>query len=118
MEDYAKSNTEFSSEELWAKIEGNFQIAYEGLPETQAETGRPTKMAAQAYLAKCYLFQQKWQQVYDSTSEVMNSSYGLMDDFQDLFLPENDNNKEIIFPYSTRWMTANPATTMEALVIV
>jgi hypothetical protein len=97
VEDYAKSNTEFSSEELWAKIEENFQTAYEGLPQTQAETGRPTKMAAQAYLAKCYLFQQKWQQVYDATSEVMNSSYGLMDDFQDVFLPENDNNKEIIF---------------------
>jgi hypothetical protein len=97
VEDYAKSNTEFTSEELWAKIEDNFQAAYDGLPETQTEVGRPTKIAAKAYLTKCYLFQEKWQKVYDATTEVMLSNYGLLDDFQDVFLPENDNSKEIIF---------------------
>ena len=95
--DYAKSNTTLTSEELWAKIEQNFQIAYDGLPDTQAEIGRPTKIAAKAYLTKCYLFQEKWQNVYDSTSEIMQSSYGLLDDYQDVFLPENENSKEIIF---------------------
>ncbi|WP_338357526.1 RagB/SusD family nutrient uptake outer membrane protein [Yeosuana marina] len=97
VEDYAKSNTEFTSEELWTKIEDNFQAAYDSLPETQTEVGRPTKIAAKAYLAKCYLFQQKWQKAYDATTEVMKSNYGLLDDFQDVFLPENDNSKEIIF---------------------
>lgn len=95
--DYARSNTEFTSDELWAKIEGNFQTAYDGLPDTQEELGRPTKIAAKAYLAKCYLFQKKWQNVIDATNEVMTSNYGLMGDFEQLFLPENDNNKEIIF---------------------
>lgn len=95
--DYAKSNTALTSEELWAKIEQNFQIAYDGLPDTQAEIGRPTKIAAKAYLTKCYLFQEKWQNVYDATSEVMQSSYGLLADYQDVFLPENENSKEIIF---------------------
>ena len=95
--DYVKSNTEFTSEELWSKIEDNFQKAYDGLPETQVEKGRPTKIAAKAYLAKCYLFQGKWQKVVDATNEVMTSNYELMDDFSALFLPENDNNKEIIF---------------------
>ncbi|RXJ45749.1 RagB/SusD family nutrient uptake outer membrane protein [Gelidibacter gilvus] len=97
VEDYAKSNTAFTSEELWAKIEQNFQIAYDGLPETQTEIGRPTKIAAKAYLSKCYLFQGQWQKVYDATSEVMQSSYDLLDDYQDVFLPENENSKEIIF---------------------
>lgn len=95
--DYAKSNTTFTSEEIWTKIETDFEQAYADLPETQSELGRPTKIAAKAYLAKCYLFQSKWQLAYDATTEIMTSNYGLMDDFQKLFLPENDNNKEVIF---------------------
>jgi hypothetical protein len=95
--DYAKSNTTFSSEEIWTKIETDFQQAYANLPETQTELGRPTKIAAKAYLAKCYLFESKWQLAYDATTEIMSSNYGLVNDFQQVFLPENDNNKEIIF---------------------
>ncbi len=95
--DYAKSNTEFTSEELWGKIEADFKVAYDILPITQEELGRPTKIAAKAYLAKTYLFQEKWQMTFDATTEVINSNYGLMEDFQELFLPENDNNKEVIF---------------------
>lgn len=95
--DYAKSNTTFSSEELWTKIEADFKQAYADLPATQAELGRPTKIAAKAYLAKCYVFQNRWQLAYDATTEVVNSSYGLLADFQQVFLPENDNSKEIIF---------------------
>ena len=97
VQDYAKSNTEFTSEEIWGKIEADFQAAYEVLLSDQTEAGRPTKIAAKAYLAKCYLFQQKWQQAYDATTEVMNSKYGLLSDFRNVFLPENDNSKEIIF---------------------
>jgi len=95
--DYAKSNTTFSSAEIWSKIESDFQLAYADLPATQTETGRPTKVAAKAYLAKTYLFQNKWQLAYDATTEIMTSNYGLLADFQQVFLPENDNNKEIIF---------------------
>jgi hypothetical protein len=95
--DYAKSNTTFSSSELWTKIENDFQLAYADLPVTQTELGRPTKIAAKSYLAKCYVFQNKWQLAYDATTEIMNSNYGLLADFQQIFLPENDNNKEVIF---------------------
>ncbi|MEZ7500726.1 RagB/SusD family nutrient uptake outer membrane protein [Flavobacterium sp. Arc3] len=95
--DYAKSNTTFTSDEIWTKIETDFQEAYANLPETQSELGRPTKIAAKAYLAKCYLFESKWQLAYDATTEIMSSNYGLLTDFQQVFLPENDNNKEIIF---------------------
>ncbi|RIV43448.1 RagB/SusD family nutrient uptake outer membrane protein [Flagellimonas pelagia] len=95
--DYARSNTEFTSEQLWGKIEDDFQAAYDVLPDTQEEVGRPTKLAAMAYLAKTYLFQDKWQQAYDATTLVMGGSYGLMDDFQSVFLPENDNGQEVIF---------------------
>ncbi|WP_370174290.1 RagB/SusD family nutrient uptake outer membrane protein [Leeuwenhoekiella palythoae] len=97
VEDYARSNTEFSSDEVWTKIEEEFIAAVDLLPETQTELGRPTRAAAQAYLAKTYLFQGKWQQAYDATTPVINSSYSLLDDFQDVFLPENDNSSEVIF---------------------
>ena len=96
-DDYARSNVEFTSEEFWQKIENDFELAISGLPETQTEVGRPTKAAAKAYLAKTALFQNKWQEVYDLTSEVMNGNYALLEDFNDVFLPENDNSKEVIF---------------------
>ncbi|CAM4254824.1 RagB/SusD family nutrient uptake outer membrane protein [Zobellia nedashkovskayae] len=97
VEDYARSNTEFTSEELWGKIEGDFQAAYDVLPDMQEEVGRPTKLAAMAYLAKTYLFQEKWQDAFDATTLVMGGNYGLMDDFQSVFLPENDNGIEVVF---------------------
>lgn len=95
--DYARSNTEFTSEELWSRIESDFQAAYDVLPATQEEQGRPTRLAAMAYLAKTYLFQEKWQDAFDATTLVMGGNYDLMDDFQSVFLPENDNGPEVIF---------------------
>lgn len=95
--DFARSNTEFSSEELWARIEQDFEAAYANLPLTQDQPGRPTRIAARAYLAKTYLYQNKWQQVYDATTEVIGSGYGLLNNFQAVFLPENDNSIEVIF---------------------
>ncbi|WP_432422791.1 RagB/SusD family nutrient uptake outer membrane protein [Zobellia alginiliquefaciens] len=97
VDDYARSNTEFTSEELWGKIEDDFQAAYDVLPDSQEEQGRPTKLAAMAYLAKTYLFQEKWQDAFDATTLVMSGNYGLMDDFQSVFLPENDNGIEVVF---------------------
>jgi len=95
--DYARSNTEFTSAEIWAKIEADFQAAYDVLPSSQDEVGRPTNLAAMAYLAKAYLFQEKWQDAFDATTIVMGGNYGLMEDFQSVFLPENDNGQEVIF---------------------
>ncbi len=98
IEDYYASNVEFTSEELWTKIEENFQLAYNNLPMDQDEAGRPNKIAAKAYLAKCYVYQQKWDEALAATNEVIESQkYALLPNFRDVFLPENDNSKEIIF---------------------
>ncbi|UII26416.1 RagB/SusD family nutrient uptake outer membrane protein [Fulvivirga maritima] len=98
VDDYYLSNTTFTSDELWENIEGEFEKAYEMLPETQAEVGRPNKITAMAYLSKCYAYEQKWGQVIEATTEVINSGkYQLLSDFRDVFLPENDNSSEIIF---------------------
>ena len=98
IEDYNVSNTALSSEQLWQKIEEDFQAAFTALPSAQNDPGRPTKWAAQAYLAKTYIFQGKWNEASAAADEVINNGqYLLMDNFPDVFLPENDNGPEIIF---------------------
>ncbi len=98
LEDYNVSNTALSSEQLWQKIEEDFQAAFTALPDEQTDPGRPTKMAAQAYLTKTYVFQEKWTEASAAADEVINSGqYSLMENFRDVFLPENDNGSEVIF---------------------
>jgi hypothetical protein len=93
-----KTNTEFTSDQLWAKILADFEAAYEVLPNEQADYGRPTKMAARAYMAKVYLFQSKWAECSAACDEVITSNkYSLLPNFRDVFLPENDNSQEIVF---------------------
>ena len=42
------SNTEYSNDEGWQQIIADLDYAYNHLPVTQAEKGRPTKAAAAA----------------------------------------------------------------------
>ena len=101
-------------EELMLKIVDDFKFAYDNLPASQAEGGRANKIAAAAYLAKCYLTM-AWgdgyeattgadhinpaymQKVIEYTDVVAGSGYGYLDDFGDIFLPEYKNSKESIF---------------------
>ncbi len=96
--DYYVSNTTLTDEELWLKIENDFQTAYLGLPDDQQDPGRPTKMAAKAYQAKVYIFRKMWPQASQAAEEVINSGkFELLANFRDVFLPENDNGPEVIF---------------------
>lgn len=95
---YQVSNSDFSDAGQWTKIENDFKAAANTLPDTQNEPGRPTKMAAKAYLVKCYIFQKKWSEAATTADEVINSGkYSLEPNFRNVFLPENDNGPEIIF---------------------
>ena len=108
--DFKVSNTELSNEQVWGKIENDFNDAYAVLPATQPQKGRPTKYAAMAYLAKVYLFQGKWDRVLTSTEDVMlNGDYSLMENFEDVFLPENDNGPEIVFSVQQSINDGNPS---------
>ena len=106
-------NDEFTHEELMQKIVADFKAAYDVLPVQQADGGRANKIAAAAYLAKCYLTM-AWgngyedntginhinkdymQKVLEYTAVVQNSQYGYLEDFGDIFLPEYKNSKESI----------------------
>ena len=107
-------NNQFTHEELMDKILADFKFAYDVLPVQQSEGGRANKIAAAAYLAKCYLTMawgdgyeantgvshinsQYMQEVLKYTKEVESSQYGYLEDFGDIFLPEYKNSKESIF---------------------
>lgn len=112
-------NDEFSYEELFGKVINEFQMAYDGLQNESIDGGgRANKIAAAAYLAKCYLTiawgdgyeasngvdhinSQYMQKVLDYTNDVMNSQYGYLEDFGDIFLPEYKNSKESVFAVQT-----------------
>ncbi len=86
------SNTSMTSEQIWAKIEDDFKAAFDVLPESQAEPGRPTKWAAQSYLCKTYIFQEKWTEAERAADQVINSGkYMLNPNFPNIFLAVNDN---------------------------
>lgn len=108
-------NDQFTYQELWEKIIADFEQAYQTLPATQAkQLGRTHKIAAAAYLAKCYL-QLAWgdgyeatngeshlnssflQKVVEYTDVVKSSSYGYLADYGDIFLPDYKNSCESIF---------------------
>lgn len=111
-------NDEFTYGQLMMNIIADFKSAYDVLPEKQTDGGRVNKIAAASYLAKCYL-DLAWgtgyesgtgvehinndymQQVADYTEVVKSSQYGYLEDFGDIFLPENKNSKESIFAVQT-----------------
>lgn len=111
-------NDEFTYQQLFEKVIADFEEAYNVLPEVPADGGRTHKVAAAAYLAKCYLTL-AWGDGYEATNgvnfinkdymdkvleytEVVEKSrFDYMADFGDLFLPENKNNVESIFAVQT-----------------
>jgi starch-binding outer membrane protein, SusD/RagB family len=50
------SNTEVSDQDGWQRIVDEFRLAIEGLPDVEADPGRPRKSAAQLFLAKTLVF--------------------------------------------------------------
>lgn len=107
------SNRQYSNDELWDKVANEFIAAAEVLPVTQSDLGRPTKYAAQAYLAKTRLYQAyvsdenhnvtsidkaKLTEVNNLCDVIINSNqYSLNADFAHNFLPEYENNAEALF---------------------
>lgn len=112
------SNTEYSNDEGWQQIIDDLTEAYNTLPATQADKGRPTKAAAAAFLAKVYLYKAYRQDnpqsnevtsidkgdlanVVKYTDESIYSAggYGLESDFHNNFRPEEqyENGTESIW---------------------
>lgn len=81
-----------------AHIVGDLKYAYENLPETQAEVGRPTKYAAMALAARAYLQDLKYSDAKPLLDNIINSGkYSLMPKFIQNFEIATNNNAESIF---------------------
>ena len=110
------SNRTYTNDEGWQLIIDDLMEAYNTLPETQADKGRPTKASAAAFLAKVYLYkayhqddetsnqvtsinQQDLQKVIEFTDPSLYTNYGLEDDIHNNFRPEEqfENGKESIW---------------------
>src|SRR5690625_7536014 len=57
--------------DIWPNIEADFQFAFDNLPETQSERGRVNSWAAAAYLARAYVYQEKWSEAKDQYDQII-----------------------------------------------
>jgi hypothetical protein len=79
-------------------IISDLQFAWENLPETQDQVGRPTKYAAMALAARAYLQDLKYAEAKPLLENIISSGkYSLMPNFEDNFLIAKNNNAESIF---------------------
>ena len=116
-DDYnALSNTTYSNDEGWQLIIDDLMEAYNTLPATQQDKGRPTKAAAAAFLSKVYLYKAYHQddpkshrvtsiekadleKVIEFSNPAIYANYGLEDDIHNNFRPEDEyeNGKESVW---------------------
>lgn len=84
--------------DIYPKIEGDLKAAYDALPTSQSQVGRPTKWAAGALLAKVYIFQKKYAEAKPILEAIVASGkYRLVDKYHDNFQASTNNNAESIF---------------------
>jgi hypothetical protein len=97
--DEANVSRTAKSEVLTAIID-DLNFAAQNLPVSYSggDVGRVTKGAALAYKTRTYLYQEKWSEAASAAKEVMDLGvYELFDDYEGIFLEENENNSEVIF---------------------
>jgi starch-binding outer membrane protein, SusD/RagB family len=92
--------------EIWPRIEADFQYAVNNLPTTQPYKGQANKYAAEAYLAKVYMFEAKYDQAKALLDDVINNGttplgtpYALQTNYQQNFNPDPGakNSSESVF---------------------
>ena len=93
--------------EVYDYIKKDLSDAISVLPQkseyASKDLGRATKGAAQAILAKVYLYQKDWLNAYDYATTVINSGeYGLENDYSVLWRASSENGTESIFEFQAR----------------
>lgn len=104
----ANSDTTLISRASAADVYNNVIVpdlifAMNNLPlRSQAISGRITKGAAEAMLAKVYMYLNNWPQVLSLTQDVIASNqYSLVPDYSTIWKQVGDNNAESIFEIET-----------------
>lgn len=95
--------------EVYTTIEKDLTEAAAVLPVKYGLTdvGRATKGAALSLHAKVSMYQQKWQQVFDLTTQVMGLGYSLFPNYEQLFRIPNENSSESIFEIQNELVLEN-----------
>lgn len=104
-------NTRASAAEIYGVVIEDLQFAADNLPlksDAATQMGRVNKGAAQAYLAKVFLYQKNWQKVFEITNSVITSGkYSLVKNYNFIFREKSvggeggNNNSESIFEVQT-----------------
>jgi len=94
--------------DLWPLIEADLQFAVDNLPATQSEVGRVNVWAAKTYLAKVYMYQEKWGEAKALFDDIIangvtsnGKKYDLVPYYDDAFRGANDNHEESIWAYQS-----------------
>ncbi|MBX2923468.1 MAG: RagB/SusD family nutrient uptake outer membrane protein [Chitinophagaceae bacterium] len=88
----------------WASVEADFEFAGNNLSTTKANIGRANKWAARSFLAKIYMFQNKWTEAKPVLEDVIangvtsnGTKYRLVDKYGDTWNPRTKNSSESVF---------------------
>ncbi len=89
---------------VWPLIEAEFQFAADNLTATKANIGRANKWAAKAFLAKTYMYQNKWTEAKPVLEDIIlngvtanGTKYKLVDQYKDTYDPLSKNSSESVF---------------------
>lgn len=94
-----------TAEQIYQLIVSDLQFAVDNLAlKAATQTGRATKGAAQAMLAKVYLYQRNYQQAYALTNEIIqgrSGAYALYPNYADVWRTPGANSSESVFEVQT-----------------
>lgn len=101
---YANDNYKVANTtSAWPKIEADFKFAADNLSGTKTEVGRANSWAAKAFLAKTYMFQDKYTEAKTVLEDVIangvtssGAKYALVN-YADNFNPSKKNGPESVF---------------------
>lgn len=94
-----------NTEDIWPMIEDDFEFAMDNLPEEQSDLGRANSWAAASYLAKAYVYQEKWEDAQPLFEDIINNGvtnqgipYDLFEEYKDNWEPAaEDGSPENVF---------------------
>ena len=113
-----------NDQDLWQFIEADLAVAYEKIPENQAEKGRANKWAARALQGKSFLYQGKWAEAKEAFDDVISNgktsqgmTYALLENYAHNFRSIYDNNTESVFSVQAAIGTGTVNNANPALVL-
>ena len=96
--DEARNVARSTREETWTQAIRDYDVAIANLGENAPAKGRASKGAALAMKMRAYLNQNNYPKVLEIVQQIEDlNKYALFPSYQGLFLPENENNAEVIF---------------------